>query len=596
MVKGITARFALLVATAAVLPLIAYGLVSITSLRTGTRQSVLAGNMSIASRAASQIELSIGHSVGTLRALAADLKGTYLEPWQQDRILRNYVLAFPEFRSITVFDADGAVVASSRVDRRSLAVDRDTGAGDEDVVMSPIRIDDDLLPEASVRVRIDSAGGTAGWLSAELRLEEMWRLIDRIRIGRLGYALLVDDTGRLIAHGEPEGKPSIARGEDALWHPLTRETLRQESSQPRAVEHRDRQGRQLLAVGVPLHSLKWALIVEQPTSEAYALATRLERQLLVVIGMALFITIALGYYWGRSFIEPILALMHGTRALAEGHMDTRVRIDRDDEFRALGDGFNRMADRLVELQQDARKQERQAMFGRIAAGLVHDLAHPIQNVGNNCRLILQMYEDVDYRETFRRTVERELATVKRVLEDLRNLARPIPLERFPIELGRSVAETVESMSAFAEAAGVDLEFEAPDEPTFVLGDVFALGRVYRNLILNAIQATAPGGVISVAVGRVEGRARVVVSDTGCGIPPDRLTAIFDDFVTTKRRGLGLGLAIARKIVEQLDGTISAASEVARGTSFVIELPQTTARPLLPGLATGPRQPVSAEGE
>ena len=71
-----------------------------------------------------------------------------------------------------------------------------------------------------------------------------------------------------------------------------------------------------------------------------------------------------------------------------------------------------------------------------------------------------------------------------------------------------------------------------------------------------------------------------VRDTGCGIPPDRLAAIFEDFVTTKRRGLGLGLAISRKIVEQLGGQITVASEVGRGTTFTLVFPQTRARPML----------------
>ena len=99
-----------------------------------------------------------------------------------------------------------------------------------------------------------------------------------------------------------------------------------------------------------------------------------------------------------------------------------------------------MADRLVELQEDVRKQERQAMFGRIAAGLVHDLSHPIQNIGNSCKLIVKMFDDLEYRETFKRTVEREMVMIKRVLDDLRNIARPIPLERFPVEVNRAVAE------------------------------------------------------------------------------------------------------------------------------------------------------------
>ena len=76
------------------------------------------------------------------------------------------------------------------------------------------------------------------------------------------------------------------------------------------------------------------------------------------------------------------------------------------------------------------------------------------------------------------------------------------------------------------------------------------------------------------------RVFVRVQDTGCGIPADRLAAVFEDFVTTKRRGLGLGLAISRKIVDQLGGQITVTSEVGKGTTFVLEFPRTRARPML----------------
>jgi signal transduction histidine kinase len=109
--------------------------------------------------------------------------------------------------------------------------------------------------------------------------------------------------------------------------------------------------------------------------------------------------------------------------------------------------------------------------------------------------------------------------------------------------------------------------------------VFALGRVYRNLVVNAIQATAPGGLVVAAVEGHGDRVQIRILDTGCGIPADRLQAVFEDFVTTKRRGLGLGLAITRKIVEQLGGRITVASEVGKGTTFVIDFPRTSARPM-----------------
>jgi predicted permease len=134
------------------------------------------------------------------------------------------------------------------------------------------------------------------------------------------------------------------------------------------------------------------------------------------------------------------------------------------------------------------------------------------------------------------------------------------------------AEIIESMRGYAEEAGIALDAKFTSEPVVIEGDNFALGRVYRNLITNAVQATQPGGRVTVATSKQRDQVEVTVSDTGSGIPPERLAAIFDDFVTTKKRGLGLGLAITKRIVEQLDGSIVVASELGKGTTFTIRFP------------------------
>jgi signal transduction histidine kinase len=121
---------------------------------------------------------------------------------------------------------------------------------------------------------------------------------------------------------------------------------------------------------------------------------------------------------------------------------------------------------------------------------------------------------------------------------------------------------------------VALESKFAAEPVIIEGDVFALGRVYRNLLTNAVQATQAGGRVTIATRRDADKVEVTVSDTGTGIPAERLGAIFDDFVTTKKRGLGLGLAITKRIVEQLSGTITVTSEVGRGTTFTMLFPVT----------------------
>jgi signal transduction histidine kinase len=580
--RRITSRFVMLIATAAVAPLVIYGIVSIRSLRAGTEESVRQGNIRIAEQVATQLKLYIDNAARILRSVGQELGGTDQALWQQSRILKNLVLEFPEFREISLFDASGRLVATSRVGEPEAIVPSSSGHVTEGVEVAPIFQDDDNLPTTDLALRLSAGAEAGGWLVARISLEELWRFVDRVRVGQQGYALVISEDFRLVAHGNPNEKRFVALPADPNnQRPAMRVLAGTDpASSTFARRDTDEDGREILFTGSRVPDLNWTVMVEQPTAEAFALATAFQRQLLAAIALALLGTVVLGWIWARSFITRIFALTSATRAIAEGRMDERVSIGGRDEIHQLGDAFNSMADRLVELQEDVRKQERQAMFGRIAAGLVHDLSHPIQNIGNSCKLIVKMFDDLEYRETFRRTVEREMVMIKRVLDDLRNIARPIPLERFPVEINRSVSEAVEAMQPHADTAGVLLRAGLSEEPAYIEGDVFALGRVYRNLILNAIQATAPGGTIVVRSEALEDRVNVMVEDTGCGIPGDRLAAIFEDFVTTKRRGLGLGLAISRKIVEQLGGQITVTSEVGKGTTFVLGFPRTRPRPML----------------
>jgi adenylate cyclase len=376
-------------ATAAVVPLLVYGFVSISWLRAGTQRSVVNGNLNIAKRAAEQIDLYISTNIKILEALAATLQNTNLDASQQDRILKNYVLKFPEFREITLFDALGTPSATSRVGRPRVGVPTTGSLRNSRVTMSPIALDDDALPTSVIGVRMTRGNEPAGWLAGEISLEELWRMVDRIRVGEHGFALVVAPEGQLIAHGDPDQKARVAQGDNLVAHPLV-EAVRTHAPGESLFRELTRADEPVLSVAAPIEQLAWTVIVEQPRSEAYAISSQLERQLLISITAALLLTVLLGFYWGRQFIRPIFALIHGTRAVSEGRFDERVHIAGHDELHQLGEAFNSMADNIVRLQDDVRKKERHAVFGRIAAGLVHDLAHPIQNIGNSCKLILRM--------------------------------------------------------------------------------------------------------------------------------------------------------------------------------------------------------------
>ena len=571
-IRHISTRFALLLGAAAVLPLLAYGVVSILSLQRGTRDSVVNGNQNVAVRAAEEIRRYVVTNAELLKALAADLQDTGLSQHQQDQILKNYVLQFREFREITLFDEHGAMIASSRAGKPRVVIPKDAQLTINGVTMSPIRVDEDLLPTSVFAIRLTRLNQPAGWLAGEFSLEEMWRMVDQIRIGDHGFAMVVAPGGELVAHGDPDKKALVAKTRNMSGHQLFAASRAGSDAAPVSQEYTDEDGRKQLGVAARIAQLGWTVIVEQPTREAYASATALARQLGVAITGALIVMIAVGYFFGRGFINPILALQHGTHDIAAGQLDARVSIRRDDELGDLGHAFNTMADRLVTLQEEVKRQERQAMFGRVAAGLVHDLSHPIQNIGNSTRLLMRDDLDTESRDQFRLTIERELQTLKRFMDDLRHVVKPKPIERFAMDVNASVAEIAEAMRGEGDRNAVTLETEFGPGPLVIEGDRFALGRVFRNLITNGIQATEPGGLVTITTRRAGDHVEISVTDTGSGIPAERLSAIFDDFVTTKRRGLGLGLAISKRIVEQLNGTIDVQSEVGRGTAFTLRFP------------------------
>src|SRR5882672_741527 len=143
-IRHLSTRFALLLAVAAVVPLLAYGFISLISLERGTRQTVVQGNLNVATRAAEEIRRYVVTNADLLKALSADLQDTGLSQAQQDRVLKNYVLQVREFREITLFDESGGTIATSRVGHPRVKIPKTAQSTLNGVMMSPIRVDEDL--------------------------------------------------------------------------------------------------------------------------------------------------------------------------------------------------------------------------------------------------------------------------------------------------------------------------------------------------------------------------------------------------------------------------------------------------------------------
>jgi len=229
--------------------------------------------------------------------------------------------------------------------------------------------------------------------------------------------------------------------------------------------------------------------------------------------------------------------------------------------------------RLQEAQAAVRRSERLAALGQLSAGLAHELRNPLGTVKASAELLAKTVQGNNEvaREMagfISSEVDRTNALVTRFLD----FARPLALRLEETDLAQVIDEAVAEIGQHVPPFNVAIyKNYSPDIPPFLL-DRQLIERVIYNLLLNAAQASPPGGSVTVKTRQIEGTVEVAVIDRGSGIEAKHLESIFNPFFTTKSAGVGLGLAIVSKIVDEHQGRITVESEQGAGTVFRIFLP------------------------
>ncbi len=272
----------------------------------------------------------------------------------------------------------------------------------------------------------------------------------------------------------------------------------------------------------------------------------------------------------------IQSLERRTRLIAEGDFSPMPVPSLNDELRDLTRSVNDMAQRLAQFQDTSRQTERLRLLGQVRGGLAHQLRNGVAGA----RLAVQLHaQDCPLHETDEsvRVALRQLSLVEMHLKKFLDLGKTVDLQRAPCRLDMLVRESAALLGPQCRHAHIDLRVPPDDAPSIeVFADAAQLGHIFLNVLTNAVEAAGPGGWVSVQwESSPTGRAIVEVRDSGAGPSLEVASRLFEPFVTGKREGVGLGLAVARQVAEAHGGSIAWARKDGC-TCFRIELPNTGA--------------------
>jgi signal transduction histidine kinase len=296
--------------------------------------------------------------------------------------------------------------------------------------------------------------------------------------------------------------------------------------------------------------------------------SNISRTLVVGAGIGLLMAVI----FTRWITAPMKELEDGARAVADGQLAYRVPARGSQEMQAVAESFNRMAAQLE--RQESLRQD-------MLADVTHELRHPIHILQGNLQAILDDVYPLSMEEIARLSDQTQHLTT--LVDDLHELAqaeaRQLPLFKQETDVNLLVQNTAEAFRPLAEADGITFDVDLLTGPLLLEIDADRVRQALQNLLSNALRYTPEGGEIKVSLEALESVVSIAVEDSGIGIQPEDLARVFDRFYRSdaarsrEAPGAGLGLAIARALIQAHDGQIEVYSAVVdQGSRFTIKLP------------------------
>jgi two-component system NtrC family sensor kinase len=305
--------------------------------------------------------------------------------------------------------------------------------------------------------------------------------------------------------------------------------------------------------------------------------------LITVLSMLL--AAGLGWLLAAKIMFPVRRLIKASRQVSEGSLSPDIGRISKGEIGVLQTTFQEMVKSMGRRRAQAENQllhsEKQASVGRLAAGVAHEINNPLTGVLSFTHMLLRRKDLNDEVRADLQTIAEATERVRKIVKGLLDFSRQTALDREPTDVNRLIKSTVSLMENQALVKGVSMSFAPGKDLPILTLDRSQLQSALLNIIINALDATEPGGNITVNTGisisakeSSQKGVEISITDTGSGIPPENMDKLFDPFFTTKGvgQGTGLGLAVSFGIVQRHRGSIRVQSEPGKGSTFIVWLP------------------------
>jgi signal transduction histidine kinase len=337
----------------------------------------------------------------------------------------------------------------------------------------------------------------------------------------------------------------------------------------------DLHGTEYAMIGSTLHDVQSApvgsILIVRSFEEVRQRIVALERNLIVTWIAAILAGLGASYLLARRILDPVKQLDRAAARIALQEYQTRVPKAGNDELGRLSDTFNAMCASIQQAREELIRQERITTIGRLSSSIVHDLRNPLAAIYGGAEMLMDSELNESQVKRLATNIYRSSRAVKDLLQDLVDVARQKGQPAEACRLRDVIEAAAEVQLAQAEAHSVKISVDVPEGVELPL-ERARVERVFLNLIGNALEAMPDGGGILIVAQKNGKNVLVKVEDNGPGIPEEVRERLFQPFVSGKKNGLGLGLALSRQTILDHGGDLWADKEVTAGARFWVRLP------------------------